>query len=228
MWFRVNKADPLPLPDYQRVWKITAPYPLSYKSVPSQKIYRLILFWELQFLKAGVGKRGWVRKGGRASNGERVTQLVSVFHQMQLSVQSHEMSSQRKYELLFLLTVDREVEGTRIYLQTCFPHGTPSPWHFQVATHQPIWQSLESQIPRCQWHHLHVCRVKSGVRCKLRHPYLLTSSYLGSAGPMASCAPTAIRKALGKRWEVLSTMLKERWCQVMPMSNVRTWEQLPQ
>lgn len=81
---------------------------------------------------------------------------------MQMSALSHEMSSQRKYEL-FLFIVHRDVKGTRIYLRTCLPHGTWSPWHFQVVPHQPIWQSLESQIPRWHWQHLQVRRGKSGA-----------------------------------------------------------------
>ena len=81
---------------------------------------------------------------------------------MQMSALSHEMSSQRKYELFFL-RVHRDVKGTRIYLSTCLPHRTWSPWHCQVVPHQPSWQSLESQIPRWHWQHLQVRRGKSGA-----------------------------------------------------------------
>lgn len=81
---------------------------------------------------------------------------------MQMSALSHEMSSQRKYKL-FLLIGHRDVKGTRTYLRTCLPHGTRSPWHFQVVPHEPIWQSLESQIPRWHWQHLQVPRGKSGA-----------------------------------------------------------------
>lgn len=79
-----------------------------------------------------------------------VSKLLPAFHQMQLRAQSHEKSSQRKYELLFVLMVHKDMEGTG------FITGSFAPWNTKSLTLPGwlVWCNLvvPRMAPRHQQH----------------------------------------------------------------------------
>ena len=70
-----------------------------------------------------------------------VTKLLSAFHQMQWSAQSHTRSSQSKYKILFVLTTHRDMEGTG-FIGSLFVPWNSGSLTLPIAPHQPIWESL--------------------------------------------------------------------------------------
>lgn len=138
------------------------------------------------------------------SNGERVpSQTQLPFHQMQMSALSHEMSSQRKYELFFL-RVHRDAERDKnIPKDICPEHEVLDT--FRICTTPAKLASLESQIPRWHWQHLQARRGKSGAGA----PPGTALLHLPTSRPHGSCASTAMVKSLGERGKKLLRCLRK-------------------
>lgn len=126
-----------------------------------------------------------------------VTKLLSAFHQMQWSAQSHTRSSQSKYKILFVLTTHRDMEGTG-FIGSLFVPWNSGSLTLPIAPHQPIWESLgrpktSVEAPVMLTGHLQVeASHQAGTNSDI--PHLPSRSYVASAywahensaGPMVS------------------------------------------